>query len=202
MRAQWWWRAAQIEFMRDGSLSTRGWWLFDPWFLFSSPRSKHIYHVGTCAHVISPPPILGRYISIIYTVCLVFIAWIIILSWNRLRSVVLRLAYFIGSWQSMILLIDDALQVEWIDDRNQVVCFCCWSRLREYGVCNMAAQLANQLNKRCGLSSELCTTRHFQSRLPPYTKLYSLRFDCKIVSFTAANTNRMFSVSVAHVKCE
>lgn len=28
-----------------------------------------------------------------------------------------------------------------------------------------------------------------------YTKLYSFRFDCKIVSFTAANTNRIFSVS-------
>jgi len=28
-----------------------------------------------------------------------------------------------------------------------------------------------------------------------YTKLYSFRFDCKIVSLTAANTNRIFSVS-------
>lgn len=27
------------------------------------------------------------------------------------------------------------------------------------------------------------------------TKLYSFRFDCKIVSFTAANTNLIFSVS-------
>jgi len=35
-----------------------------------------------------------------------------------------------------------------------------------------------------------------------HTKLYSFRFNCKIVSFTAANTNRMFSVSVAHVKWE
>lgn len=34
------------------------------------------------------------------------------------------------------------------------------------------------------------------------TRLYSLRLDCSIVSLTAANTNRMFSVSVAHVKCE
>lgn len=29
----------------------------------------------------------------------------------------------------------------------------------------------------------------------PHTKLYSFRFSCKIVSLTAANTNRMFSVS-------
>lgn len=35
-----------------------------------------------------------------------------------------------------------------------------------------------------------------------HTKLYSFRFNCRIVSLTAANTNRMFSVSVAHVKCE
>lgn len=34
------------------------------------------------------------------------------------------------------------------------------------------------------------------------TKLYSFRLDCSIVSFTAANTNLIFSVSVAHVKCE
>ena len=36
------------------------------------------------------------------------------------------------------------------------------------------------------------------------TKLYSFRFNCKIVSFTAANTNRMFSVSVIKTKdvCE
>lgn len=35
-----------------------------------------------------------------------------------------------------------------------------------------------------------------------YTRLYSFKFSCKIVSFTAANTNLMFSVSVAHVKWE
>lgn len=34
----------------------------------------------------------------------------------------------------------------------------------------------------------------------PYTRLYSFKFSCRMVSFTAANTNRMFSVSVAHVK--
>lgn len=34
------------------------------------------------------------------------------------------------------------------------------------------------------------------------TRLNSLRFSCKIVSFTAAKTKRMFSVSVAHVKWE
>lgn len=34
------------------------------------------------------------------------------------------------------------------------------------------------------------------------TRLYSFRFNCSIVSFTAANTNRIFSVSVAHVKWE
>lgn len=28
-----------------------------------------------------------------------------------------------------------------------------------------------------------------------HTKLYSFRFDCNIVSFTAAKTNRIFSVS-------
>lgn len=33
-----------------------------------------------------------------------------------------------------------------------------------------------------------------------YTKLYSFRFSCRIVSLTAAKTNLMFSVSVAHVK--
>ena len=34
------------------------------------------------------------------------------------------------------------------------------------------------------------------------TKLYSRRLPCSIVSLTAANTNRIFSVSVAHVKWE
>lgn len=34
----------------------------------------------------------------------------------------------------------------------------------------------------------------------PYTRLYSFKFSCRMVSFTAANTNRMFSVSVAQVK--
>jgi len=33
-----------------------------------------------------------------------------------------------------------------------------------------------------------------------YTKLYSFKLSCSIVSLTAANTNRIFSVSVAHVK--
>lgn len=33
-----------------------------------------------------------------------------------------------------------------------------------------------------------------------YTKLYSFRFSCKIVSLTAAKTNRMFSVSVEKEK--
>lgn len=33
-----------------------------------------------------------------------------------------------------------------------------------------------------------------------YTKLNSRRFSCRIVSLTAANTKRIFSVSVAHVK--
>lgn len=36
----------------------------------------------------------------------------------------------------------------------------------------------------------------------PHTRLYSLRFSCRMVSFTAANTKRMFSVSVAQVKWE
>lgn len=31
-----------------------------------------------------------------------------------------------------------------------------------------------------------------------HTKLYSLRFSCKIVSLTAAKTNRMFSVSITN----
>lgn len=35
-----------------------------------------------------------------------------------------------------------------------------------------------------------------------YTRLYSFRLSCRMVSFTAANTNLIFSVSVAHVKCE
>jgi len=35
-----------------------------------------------------------------------------------------------------------------------------------------------------------------------YTRLYSFKLSCRIVSFTAANTNRMFSVSVAQVKWE
>lgn len=35
-----------------------------------------------------------------------------------------------------------------------------------------------------------------------HTRLYSFRFSCKMVSFTAANTKRMFSVSVAQVKWE
>lgn len=33
-----------------------------------------------------------------------------------------------------------------------------------------------------------------------HTKLYSFRFDCRIVSLTAAKTNRIFSVSVAREK--
>lgn len=32
------------------------------------------------------------------------------------------------------------------------------------------------------------------------TKLYSFRFDCRIVSFTAANTNLMFSVSKSFIQ--
>ena len=40
------------------------------------------------------------------------------------------------------------------------------------------------------------------SVLTSQTKLYSFKFNCKIVSFTAAKTKRMFSVSVAQVKCE
>lgn len=39
-------------------------------------------------------------------------------------------------------------------------------------------------------------------RRPSHTRLYSFRFSCRMVSFTAAKTKRMFSVSVAHVKCE
>lgn len=35
-----------------------------------------------------------------------------------------------------------------------------------------------------------------------HTKLYSFRFDCKIVSLTAAKTNRIFSVSVCGKKGE
>lgn len=35
-----------------------------------------------------------------------------------------------------------------------------------------------------------------------HTRLYSFRFSCRMVSLTAAKTKRMFSVSVAHVKCE
>ena len=31
-----------------------------------------------------------------------------------------------------------------------------------------------------------------------YTRLYSFRFSCRIVSFTAANTNLIFSVSVTY----
>lgn len=34
------------------------------------------------------------------------------------------------------------------------------------------------------------------------TRLYSFRLSCRMVSFTAAKTKRMFSVSVAHVKWE
>lgn len=43
---------------------------------------------------------------------------------------------------------------------------------------------------------------HDEDDVVVQTKLYSFRLDCNIVSFTAANTNLMFSVSVAHVKCE
>ena len=45
----------------------------------------------------------------------------------------------------------------------------------------------------CGSSQTVLT---FQ------TKLYSFKFNCKMVSLTAAKTKRMFSVSVAQVKCE
>lgn len=39
-------------------------------------------------------------------------------------------------------------------------------------------------------------TRIAHSHANVHTKLYSFRFDCKIVSLTAAKTNRIFSVSV------
>ena len=37
---------------------------------------------------------------------------------------------------------------------------------------------------------------------PVYTRLYSLRLSCRIVSFTAANTNLMFSVSAISTQCQ
>lgn len=42
--------------------------------------------------------------------------------------------------------------------------------------------------------------RRCASHLSPHTRLYSLRLSCRMVSLTAANTKRMFSVSVAQVK--
>jgi len=42
---------------------------------------------------------------------------------------------------------------------------------------------------------------HNNNLIVVQTKLYSFRFDCKIVSFTAANTNLMFSVSKKESKC-
>lgn len=50
-------------------------------------------------------------------------------------------------------------------------------------------------------SSERQTDSHCSyACIRDYTKLYSLRLDWRIVSLTAAKTNLMFSVSVAHVK--
>lgn len=60
----------------------------------------------------------------------------------------------------------------------------------------------------CHRDTRVESTRHKRLRFvqwvrrTAYTRLYSLRFSCKMVSLTAANTKRMFSVSVAHVKWE
>lgn len=51
--------------------------------------------------------------------------------------------------------------------------------------------------RRCTEMLNQCTRR--STYIPTvYTRLYSLRFSCKIVSLTAANTNLMFSVSTNH----
>lgn len=50
----------------------------------------------------------------------------------------------------------------------------------------------------CGLRCSLICAAAFPScggRVRIYTRLYSFRLDCKMVSLTAANTNLMFSVS-------
>ena len=71
-------------------------------------------------------------------------------------------------------------------------------RVRQESVTQCLVATKSVANQRlCDTStgrqfSKVNSALHIRSR---HTKLYSFRFNCKIVSFTAANTNRMFSVS-------
>ena len=69
-----------------------------------------------------------------------------------------------------------------------------WSSILTFQYC-----LFDQLSDEAGEERSADNIILIQSRprlvLSHYTKLYSFRLSCNIVSFTAANTNRMFSVS-------
>ena len=64
-----------------------------------------------------------------------------------------------------------------------------WSSILTFQYC-----LFDQLSGEAGEEIILIQSRP-RLVLSHYTKLYSFRLSCNIVSFTAANTNRMFSVS-------
>lgn len=85
------------------------------------------------------------------------------------------------------------------------VCMCAHACLR------LCVSWSDVLCNACGVDSTFPKGRAFVqwgggvycgSHVSPHTKLYSLRLSCRMVSLTAANTNRMFSVSVAQVKWE
>lgn len=79
------------------------------------------------------------------------------------------------------------------------VCVCMYVCVSRDGVLCNACGVERTLPKRgafCAMG------RRCASYVRPHTRLYSLRLSCKMVSLTAANTKRMFSVSVAQVKCE
>lgn len=80
------------------------------------------------------------------------------------------------------------------------------NRKGSVGVCLCVSQhgvLCNACGVERTLPKEVCICaigRRCASYVSPHTRLYSLRLSCRMVSLTAANTKRMFSVSVAQVK--
>lgn len=68
-----------------------------------------------------------------------------------------------------------------------------WRKLFAFDLCwEQVAALVFDYRKSRLLAGEFVVTTRM---IVVQTKLYSFRFDCKIVSLTAANTNLMFSVS-------
>lgn len=108
-------------------------------------------------------------------------------------------------------------QVSECNEKSEMVVFLSWSTdththteahsATQFSQHEMCLALQQPHISRCRVhssrSQRWCPCDHrsgvmWVSRKPTtqvYTKLYSFRFDCKIVSLTAANTNRIFSVS-------